>query len=170
MKSTFAEPLPPTPSTPPPPPVPAPVIQASTHPIQAPTPPLPRPTPRAPVREPETAETLVRKAAALVATANYEAALVGFVEALRLDGEYVPALQGKARCQERLNQHAEALETYRRNPAKDRRNVDSLRAVARLQMEERHWRGGLAGGGGPPRPLPDGGRGPASERGARPQV
>src|SRR3989441_5662379 len=98
MKSSFVEPLPPTPSTPPPPPVPAPVIQASTHPIQAPTPPLPRPTPRAPVREPETAETLVRKAAALVATGNYEAALVGFVEALRLDGDYVPALQGKARC------------------------------------------------------------------------
>src|SRR3989442_1638225 len=82
MKSSFVEPLPPTPSTPPPPPVPAPVIQASTHPIQAPTPPLPRPTPRAPVREPETAETLVRKAAALVATGNHEAALVGFVEAL----------------------------------------------------------------------------------------
>src|SRR5438094_8445253 len=41
MKSSFVEPLPPTPSTPPPPPVPAPVIQASTHPIQAPTPPLP---------------------------------------------------------------------------------------------------------------------------------
>jgi len=133
MKSSFVEPPPPARSTPPPPPVPAPVIQA-------PTPPLPRPTPRAPVREPETAETLVRKAAALVATANYEAALVGFVEALRLDGEYVPALQGKARCQERLNQHAEALETYRRILAKDRRNVDSLRAVARLQMEERHWR------------------------------
>src|SRR5437870_4368761 len=140
MKSSFVEPLPPTPSTPPPPPVPAPVIQASTHPIQAPTPPLPRPTPRAPVREPETAETLVRKAAALVATGNYEAALVGFVEALRLDSEYVPALQGKARCQERLKQHVEALETYRRILAKDRRNVDSLRAVARLHMEERHWR------------------------------
>src|SRR5437870_4573017 len=140
MKSSFVEPLPPTPSTPPPPPVPAPVIQASTHPIQAPTPPLPRPTPRAPVREPETAETLVRKAAALVATGNHEAALVGFVEALRLDSEYVPALQGKARCQERLKQHVEALETYRRILAKDRRNVDSLRAVARLHMEERHWR------------------------------
>src|SRR5207245_9991309 len=44
------------------------------------------------------------------------------------------------RCQERLKQHVEALETYRRILAKDRRNVDSLRAVARLHMEERHWR------------------------------
>src|SRR3989441_9083323 len=154
MKSSFVEPPPPAPSTPPPPPVPARVIQAPTPPIQAPTPPMPRPTPRAPIREPETAESLVRKAAALVATGNYEAALVGFVEALRLDGEYVPALQGKARCQERLNQHAEALETYRRILAKDRRNVDSLRAVARLPMEERHWRGCVLGGGGPPPPLP----------------
>src|SRR5947209_1874038 len=133
MKSSFVEPPPPAPSTPPPPPVPAPVIQT-------PAPPMPRPTPRAPIREPETSESLVRKAAALVATGNYEAALVGFVEALRLDGDYVPALQGKARSQERLNQHAEALETYRRILAKDRRNVDSLRAVARLHMEERHWR------------------------------
>ncbi|HLQ42478.1 MAG TPA: tetratricopeptide repeat protein, partial [Thermoplasmata archaeon] len=140
MKSSFVEPPPPARSTPPPPPVPALVIQASTPPIQTPTPPLPRPMTRAPIREPETAETLVRKAAALVATGNYEAALVGFVEALRLDGDYVPALQGKARCQERLNQHAGALETYRRILAKDRRNVDSLRAVARLHMEERHWR------------------------------
>src|SRR5712692_2470152 len=140
MKSSFVEPPPPAHSTPPPPPVPAPVIQASTPPIQTPTPPVPRPMPRAPIREPETAETLVRKAAALVATGNYEAALVGFVEALRLDGDYLPALQGKARCQERLNQHAGALETYRRILAKDRRNVDSLRAVARLHMEERHWR------------------------------
>src|SRR3989442_9229663 len=100
MKSSFVEPPPPAPSTPPPPPVPAPVIQT-------PAPPMARPTPRAPVREPETSESLVRKAAALVATGNYEAALVGFEEALRLDGDYVPALQGKARCQERLNQHAE---------------------------------------------------------------
>src|SRR3989442_15737651 len=155
MKSSFVEPLPPTPSTPPPPPVPAPVIQASTHPIQAPTPPLPRPTPRAPVREPETAETLVRKAAALVATGNYEAALVGFVEALRLDGDYVPALQGKARCQERLKQHVEALETYRRILAKEPRNIDSLRAVARLHMEERHWRGSPPSGAETPSLCPN---------------
>src|SRR2546428_279223 len=64
MKSSFVEPLPPTPSTPPPPPVPAPAVQASPHPIQAPTPPLPRPTPRAPAREPATAARLGRKAAA----------------------------------------------------------------------------------------------------------
>src|SRR3989441_638108 len=170
MKSSFVEPLPPTPSTPPPPPVPAPVIQASTHPIQAPPPPLPRPTPRAPVREPETAETLVRKAAALVATGNYEAALVGFVEALRLDGEYVPALQGKARCQERLNQHAEALETYRRILAKGRRNVDSPRAGGPPPMEERHWRGGLPAGAGPPRPRPPEGPRPAEKNGGPPQL
>src|SRR3989475_5414650 len=163
MKSSFVEPLPPTPSTPPPPPVPAPVIQASTHPIQAPTPPLPRPTPRAPVREPETAGTLVRKAAGLGATGNSEAALGGFVEALRLDSEYVPALQGKARCQERLKQHVEALETYRRILAKDRRNVDSLRAVARLHMEERHLRGGPRSGAGPPRRRPEKGAAPGEK-------
>src|SRR6266705_483244 len=104
MKSSFVEPPPPAPSTPPPPPVTAPVIQALTPPIQPAASPVPRPAPRATIREPETSESLVRKAAALVGTGNYEAALVGFVEALRLDGEYVPALQGKARCQERLNQ------------------------------------------------------------------
>ncbi len=133
MTSSFVEPPPPSPSTPPPPPMPAPVVRA-------PKPEVPRPPPRAPVREPETADSLVRKAGALVATGTYEAALTGFQEALRLDAGNIPALQGKATCHERLNQRSDALETYRRILARDRRNIDSLRAIARLHMEDRRWR------------------------------
>src|SRR5213596_340469 len=132
MTSSFVDPPPPPPSAPPPP-VPGPVMRAAK-------PESPRPAPRAPVREPETADSLVRKAGALVATGTYEAALDGFEEALRLDPTNVPALQGKAACHERLNQRSEALETYRRILAKDRRNLDSLRAIARLHMEDRRWR------------------------------
>src|SRR5438093_930904 len=132
MTSSFVDPPPPPPSAPPPP-VPGPVMRAAK-------PELPKPAPRAPVREPETADSLVRKAGALVATGTYEAALDGFEEALRLDPTNVPALQGKAVCHERLNQRSGALETYRRILAKDRRNLDSLRAVARLHMEDRRWR------------------------------
>ena len=132
MTSSFVDPPPPPPSAPPPP-VPRPMMRA-------PKPESPRPAPRAPVREPETADSLVRKAGALVATGTYEAALAGFEEALRLDPTNVQALGGKAACHERLNQRSEALETYRRILAKDRRNLDSLRAIARLHMEDRRWR------------------------------
>src|SRR5438876_11472815 len=133
MTSSFVDPPPPPPPSEPPPPVPGPVMRAAK-------PELPKPAPRAPVREPETADSLVRKAGALVATGTYEAALDGFEEALRLDPTNVPALQGKAACHERLNQRSGALETYRRILAKDRRNLDSLRAIARLHMEDRRWR------------------------------
>ncbi len=133
MTSSFVDPPPPSPSAPPPPPRPAPVVRT---PKAEP----PRPGPHAPAREPETADGLVRKAEALVATGTYEAALTGFEEALRLDPDYVPALRGKATCEERLNQRSEALETHRRILANDRRNVDSLRAIARLQMADRRWR------------------------------
>jgi tetratricopeptide (TPR) repeat protein len=133
MMSSFVDPPPPSPSPPPPPPVPAPAMRA-------PKPEAPKPAPRAPVREPETADSLVQKARALVATGAYEAALTGFQEALRLAPGYIPALQGKAICHERLNQRADALETYRRVLAKDPRNIDSLRAIARLHMEDRRWR------------------------------
>src|SRR6266705_280014 len=133
MTSSFVDPPPPSPSVAPPPPMPTPVMRT---PKAAP----PRPAPRAPVREPETADSLVRKAEALVATGTYEAALTGFEEALRLDPTNVQALGGKAACHERLNQRSEALETYRRILAKDRKNLDSLRAIARLHMEDRRWR------------------------------
>src|SRR5881409_1788500 len=132
MTSSFVDPPPPSRSAPPPPPVPTPVMRT-------PKPETPRPA-RAPPREPETTDSLVRKAEALVATGTYEAALTGFEEALRLDPDYVPALRGKATCEERLNQRSEALETHRRILANDRRNVDSLRAIARLQMADRRWR------------------------------
>src|SRR5881296_305096 len=133
MTSSFVEPPPPSPSAPPPPPRPAPVMRTpKTEP--------PRPALRTPAREPETADSLVRKAEALVATGTYEAALTGFEEALRLDSGYVPALRGKATCEERLNQRSDAVETHRRILANDRRNVDSLRAIARLQMADRRWR------------------------------
>src|SRR3989440_10492803 len=133
MTSSFVEPPPPSPSAPPPPPRPAPVMRT---PKAAP----PRPSPRTPAREPETADSLVRKAEALVATGTYEAALTGFEEALRRDPAYVPALRGRATCEERLNQRSDAVETHRRILANDRRNVDSLRAIARLQMADRRWR------------------------------
>jgi len=108
--------------------------------MRTPKPETPRPAPRPSPREPETADSLVRKAEALVATGTYEAALTGFEEALRLDSGYVPALRGKATCEERLNQRSDALETHRRILTNDRRNVDSLRAIARLQMADRRWR------------------------------
>src|SRR2546426_59073 len=92
MTSSFVDPPPPSPSAPPPPPRPVPVMRT-------PKPEPPRPAPRAPVREPETADSLVRKAEALVATGTYEAALTGFEEALRLDPAYVPALRGRATCE-----------------------------------------------------------------------
>src|SRR2546425_6374985 len=133
MTSSFVDPPPPSPSAPPPPPRPVPVMRT-------PKPEPPRPAPRAPVRSPETADSLVRKAEALVATGTYEAALTGFEEALRLDPAYVPALRGRATCEEKLNQRSEAVETHRRILANDRRNVDSLRAIARLQMADRRWR------------------------------
>src|SRR6266571_1761752 len=132
MTSSFVDPPPPSRSAPPPPPVPTPVMRT-------PKPETPRPA-RAPPREPETADSLVRKAEALVATGTYEAALTGFEEALRLDSGYGPALRGKALCEERLNQRSDALDTHRRILANDRRNVDSLRAIARLQMADRRWR------------------------------
>src|SRR2546425_18001 len=92
MPSSCADPPPPIPSAPPPPPRPVPVMRT-------PKPEPPRPAPRAPVREPETADSLVRKAEALVATGTYEAALTGFEEALRLDPAYAPALRGRATCE-----------------------------------------------------------------------
>src|SRR5213080_2177728 len=133
VTSSFVAPPPPSRSAPPPPPMPPPVMRT-------PKPETPRPAPRPSPREPETADSLVRKAEALVATGTYEAALTGFEEALRLDSGYVPALRGKATCEERLNQRSDALETHRRILTNDRRNVDSLRAIARLQMADRRWR------------------------------
>src|SRR2546429_4317027 len=133
MTSSFDDPPPPGPAAPTPPPRPAPVMRT-------PKTELPRPALRTPAREPETADTLVRKVEALVATGTHEAALTGFEEALRLDPAYVPALRGRATCEERLNQRSEAVETHRRILANDRRNVDSLRAIARLQMADRRWR------------------------------
>src|SRR3989449_623725 len=130
--SSFVDPPPPRPSAPPPPPIPTPVMRT-------PKPETPRPA-RAPPREPETADTLVRKAEALVATGTYEAALTGFEEALRLDSGCGPALRGKALCEERLNQRSDALETHRRTLAHEPATIDSLRAIPRLQMEDRRWR------------------------------
>src|SRR2546422_10943995 len=117
MFTSFVNPPPPSPPAHPPPPRPVPVMRT-------PKPEPPRPAPRAPVREPETADSLVRKAEALVATGTYEAALTGVEEALRLDPAYVPALRGRATCEEKLTQRSAAVETHRRILANDRRNVD----------------------------------------------
>src|SRR2546428_267892 len=70
MTSSFVDPPPPSRSAPPPPPMPPPVMRT-------PKPETPRPAPRPSPREPETADSLVRKAEALVATGTYEAALTG---------------------------------------------------------------------------------------------
>jgi len=133
MTSSFVDPPPPSPSSPPPPPVPIPAMRAMK-------PEPPKPAPRAPAREPETADSWAQKACALVATGTYNAALTGFEEALKLDPTYVPALRGKATCHERLNERPEALQTHRRILARDPRNIDSLRAITRLYMEDRRWR------------------------------
>src|SRR6059036_3540771 len=60
-------------------------------------------------------------------------------------GPHAPAREpetadGLVRKAEALNQRSEALETHRRILANDWRNVDSLRAIARLQMADRRWR------------------------------
>src|SRR3989449_1071302 len=64
MTSSFVDPPPPNPSVPPPPPTPTPVMR--TPKVES-----PRPVPRTPKREPETADSLVRKAEALFATGTY---------------------------------------------------------------------------------------------------
>src|SRR5207244_12949885 len=79
-RKSFTSPPPPPPvrPEPPPPPSPAPVARAVK-----PEPPKPAPAPRPVVREPETADSLVKKAGGLVASGTYEGALAAFEDALR---------------------------------------------------------------------------------------
>src|SRR5437016_1195364 len=79
-RKSFTSPPPPPPvrPEPPPPPSPAPVARAVK-----PEPPKPAPAPRPVVREPETADSLVKKAGGLVASGTYEGAPAAFEDALR---------------------------------------------------------------------------------------
>src|SRR2546428_3829584 len=104
VSKSFASPPPPPPvrPQPPPPPTPAPAAPAGE-------PEPPKPAPRPVVREPETADSLVRKAGGLVASGSFDAGLAAVEGALRLDPGHVLALQGQATCLLRLNRRAEAV-------------------------------------------------------------
>jgi tetratricopeptide (TPR) repeat protein len=138
----LASPPPPPPvrPEPPPPPRPATPARAATATLQA-----PKPAPRPPIREPETADSLVKKAGALVSSGNYGAALAPFEDALRLEPGHVLALQGKATCLLQLNRRPEAFEVYQRIIAKYPKNLEALRAIVRLYAEDRRWRECLEG-------------------------
>ncbi len=143
MTASFASPPPPPPpppvrAEPPRPPSPAPLARAAR-------PEAPKPAPRTPVREPETADSLVRKAGGLVASGTYDTALATFEDALRLEPGHLLALQGKATCCLRLNRRPEAVVQYKRILERYPKNLDALRAVARLYAEERRWRECLDG-------------------------
>ena len=135
VSKSFASPPPPPPvrPEPPPPPTPAPVAR----PVK---PEPPRPTPRPVVREPETADSLVRKASGLVASASFEAGLAAFQDALRLEPGHILALQGQATCLLRLNRRSEAFDVYERIITNYPKNLEAHRAVVRLYAEDRRWR------------------------------
>ena len=141
-RKSFTSPPPPPPvrPEPPPPPSPAPVARAVK-----PEPPKPAPAPRPVVREPETADSLVKKAGGLVASGTYEGALAAFEDALRLEPGHILALQGKATCLLRLNRRSDAYDVYRRIIANYPKNLEAHRACVRLYAEDRRWRECLDG-------------------------
>ncbi len=100
----------------------------------------PKSAPRPVVRQPETAASLAAKASALVTTGTYDAALVAFEEALRLDPGHAVSLDGWASCLVRLGRKGEAIEAYKRILTKDAKNPAALRALVRLYSDERRWR------------------------------
>src|SRR5207245_713667 len=110
-----------------------------------PEPPKPAPAPRPVVREPETADSLVKKAGGFVASGTYEGALAAFEDALRLEPGHILALQGKATCLLRLNRRSDAYDVYRRIIANYPKNLEAHRALVRLYAEDRRWRECLEG-------------------------
>jgi len=135
VTKSFASPPPPPPvrPEPPPPPTPAPVAR----PVK---PEPPRPAPRPVVREPETADSLVRKASGLVTSGSFQAGLAAFQDALRLEPGHILALQGQATCLLRLNRRSEAFDVYERIITNYPKNLEAHRAVVRLYAEDRRWR------------------------------
>src|SRR5712691_2634183 len=135
VTKSFASPPPPPPVRPEPPPPPTPAPAA--RPVK---PEPPRPAPRPVVREPETADSLVRKAGGLVASGSFEVGLAAFENALRLEPGHVLALQGKATCLLRLNRRSEAFDVYERIVTSYPKNLEAHRALVRLYAEDRRWR------------------------------
>jgi tetratricopeptide (TPR) repeat protein len=142
MSTSFAGPREPPERPEPRPPAPVPNPIPAARPLR---PAAPKPAPRVPVRQPETAETLVRRGGDLMAISTFDAALAAFEEALRLEPGHLSALQGKAACCLRLNRRPAALDAYRRILAADSKNLDALRAVVRVYAEDRRWRECLEG-------------------------
>src|SRR2546427_12363305 len=136
-RTSFGSPPPPPPGRPepPPPPRPAPLARAVK-----PEPPKPAPAPRPVAREPETADSLVKKAGGFVASGTYEGALAAFEDALRLEPGHILALQGKATCLLRLNRRSDADDVYRRIIANYPKNLEAHRAGVRLYWGDRPWR------------------------------
>jgi tetratricopeptide (TPR) repeat protein len=148
-RETFASYLPvdPPPSIPPPvanPPKAPPVAARAVVPpaLERPkpkplaTPPAPRPAPR----EPETAQSLARTAKGLVETGAYEKALELYEEALHLDPQHLPSLEGQARCLVHLEHTREALTLYRRILDRNPKHTFAWQAIARIQAADRSWR------------------------------
>src|SRR3989442_13225164 len=133
-RKSFTSPPPPPPvrPEPPPPPSPAPVARAVK-----PEPPKPAPAPRPVVREPETADSLVKKAGGFVASGTYEGALAVFEDALRLEPGHILALQGKATCLLRLNRRSDAYEVIKRIIPNYPKNLASHTAFVPLYEEHR---------------------------------
>src|SRR5256712_11322647 len=142
-RKSFTSPPPPPPvrPEPPPPPSPAPVARAVK-----PEPPKPAPAPRPVVREPETADSLVKKAGGLVASGTYEGALAAFEDALRLEPGHILALQGKATCLLRLNRRSVGVDGYRRINADYPTNLEAHPARVPSSAAEPPWRECLEGG------------------------
>ncbi|TLZ46567.1 MAG: tetratricopeptide repeat protein [Methanobacteriota archaeon] len=136
---------PPPPSLPPPvanPPKAPPVAARAAVPpaVDRPKPLVPPPVPRPPPREPETAQSLARTAKGLVETGAYEKALELYEEALRLDPQHLPSLEGQARCLVHLEHTREALTLYRRILDRDPKHTFAWQAIARIQAADRSWR------------------------------
>lgn len=123
-----------------PPPTVVPRAVRTIAPAPLPAPEVPKPVRPRIVDTPDTPETFVAKASALVAAGAHEAALAAYHEALRLNPDLTVALLGRAACLAALGRRSEAVDLYRTMLTKDPRNFDALRELARLLAEERRWR------------------------------
>jgi len=129
-------PPPPPPTYVPPPPSPAPAASAPA--------PASRPEPRPMPSRPETADSLVAKASALMFAQQYPSALVVYDEALRLDPGHIEALQGKASALLAMNEPDGALEVYRRIlEIQPDGSEEALKAMAKILAGQARWREAL---------------------------
>jgi len=104
---------------------------------------VPRPEARAPPPKVESPQTFLEKGDVLLSIGAPDSALVAFDEALRLDGDFVPALRGKAVCFTRLGNGPAALEAYRKILHVDRKDAMASRAASALLIADRRWREAL---------------------------